>query len=34
LLLGRAEVLRSLKHYPPAQGQWYHTIDRLERREA
>ena len=32
LLLGRSEVLRSLKHYLCAQSQGHHTIDRLEER--
>ena len=32
LLLGRSEVLRSLKHYLRAQNQGHHTIDRLEER--
>ena len=32
LLLGRSEVLRSLRHYPRAQSQEHHTIDRLEER--
>ena len=32
LLLGRSEVLRSLKHYLGAQSQGHHTIDRLEER--
>ena len=30
LLLGRSEVLRSLRHYLLAQSQGHHTIDRLE----
>ena len=30
LLLGRSEVLRSLRHYLRAQNQGHHTIDRLE----
>ena len=30
LLLGRSEVLRSLRHYLWAQSQGHHTIDRLE----
>ena len=30
LLLGRSEVLWSLRHYLPAQSQEYRTIDRLE----
>ena len=30
LLLGRSEVLRSLRHYLRAQSQGHHTIDRLE----
>ena len=34
LLLGRSEVLRSLRHYLQAQSQRHHTIDRLEEREA
>ena len=29
-LLGRSEVLRSLRHYLWAQSQGHHTIDRLE----
>ena len=32
LLLGRSEVLRSLRHYLQAQSQGHHTIDRLEER--
>ena len=32
LLLGRTEVLRSLRHYQRAQSQRHHTIDRLEER--
>ena len=32
LLLGRSEVLRSLRHYLRAQSQKHHTIDRLEER--
>ena len=32
LLLGRSEVLRSLRHYLRAQSQGHHTIDRLEER--
>ena len=32
LLLGRIEVLRSLRHYLRAQSQGHHTIDRLEER--
>ena len=32
LLLGRSEVLRSLRHYLRAQSQGYHIIDRLEER--
>ena len=32
LLLGRSEVLRCLRHYPGAQSQGHHTIDRLEER--
>ena len=32
LLLGRSEVLRSLRHYPRVQSQGHHTIDRLEER--
>ena len=32
LLLGRPEVLRSLRHYLRAQSQGHHTIDRLEER--
>ena len=31
-LLGRAEVLRSLRHYLQAQSQGHHSIDRLEER--
>ena len=30
LLLGRSEVLRSLRHYLWAQSQGHHTIDLLE----
>ena len=32
LLLGRSEVLRSLRYYLRAQSQEHHTIDRLEER--
>ena len=32
LLLERAEVLRSLRHYLRAQSQGHHTLDRLEKR--
>ena len=32
LLLGRSEVLRSLRHYLLSQSQGHHTIDRLEER--
>ena len=32
LLLGRSEVLRSLRHYLRAQSQRYHTFDLLEER--
>ena len=32
LLLGRSEVLRSLRHYLQAQSQGHHTIDRLKER--
>ena len=32
LLLGRSEVLRSLRHYLRVQNQGYHTFDRLEER--
>ena len=32
LLLGRSEVLRSLRHYLRAQSQGRHTINRLEER--
>ena len=32
LLFRRSEVLRSLRHYLPAQSQRHHTIDRLEER--
>ena len=32
LLLGRSEVLRSLRHYLRAQSQGHHAIDRLEER--
>ena len=32
LLLGRSEVLRSLRHYLRVQSQGHHTIDRLEER--
>ena len=31
-LVGRAEVLRSLRHYLQAQSQGHHSIDRLEER--
>ena len=31
-LLGRSEVLRSLRHYLRVQSQGHHTIDRLEKR--
>ena len=31
-LVGRAEVLRSLRHYLQAQSQGRHSIDRLEER--
>ena len=31
-LLGRSEVLRSLRHYLRAQSQEHHTVDRLEER--
>ena len=31
-LLGRSQVLRSLRHYLRAQSQGHHTIDRLEER--
>ena len=30
LLIGKSEVLRSLRHYLQAQTQGHHTIDRLE----
>ena len=30
LLLRRSQMLRSLRHYPLAQSQGHHTIDRLE----
>ena len=33
LLLGRSEVLRSLRHYLRTQSRGHHTIDRLEERE-
>ena len=33
LRLGRSEVLRNLRHYPQAQSQGHHTIDRLEKRD-
>ena len=33
LLLGRSEVLRSLRHYLRAQSQGHHTIDLLEERD-
>ena len=33
LLLGRSEVLRSLRHYLRVQSQGHHTIDRLEERD-
>ena len=32
LLLGRSEVLKSLRHYLQAQSQGHHTIDRLDER--
>ena len=32
LILGRSEVLKSLRHYLRAQSRGRHTIDRLERR--
>ena len=32
LLVGRTEVLRSLRHYLRAQSQGHHTVDRLEER--
>ena len=32
LLLGRSEVLSSLRHYLRAQSQGHHTINRLEER--
>ena len=32
LILGRSEVLRSLRHYLLSQSQGHHTIDRLEER--
>ena len=32
LLLGRSEVLRSLRHYLRSQSLGHHTIDRLEER--
>ena len=32
LLLGRSEVLRSLRHYLLAQSEEHHTINRLEKR--
>ena len=32
LPFGRSEVLRSLRHYPRAQSEGHHTIDRLEER--
>ena len=32
LLLGRSEVLRSLRHYLRAQSQGHHSIDHLEER--
>ena len=32
LLLGRSEVLRSLRHYLLAQSQGHHTVDRMEER--
>ena len=31
-LLGRSEVLRSLRHYLRAQSQGHHTVDRPEER--
>ena len=34
LLLGRSEVLRSLRHYLRAQSQGRHITDRLERGSA
>ena len=33
LLLGRSEVLRSLRRYLRAQSRGHHTIDRLEQRD-
>ena len=30
LLIGKSELLRSLRHYLQAQTQGHHTIDRLE----
>ena len=33
LLLGRSEMLRSLRHCLRAQSQGHHTIDRLEERD-
>ena len=33
LLLGRYEVLRSLRHYLRAQSQWHYTIDRIGERD-
>ena len=32
LSLRRSELLRSLRHYPQAQSQGYHTIDRKQER--
>ena len=32
LLLGKSKVFRNLRHYPRAQSQGHHTIDRLEER--
>jgi len=34
MLLGRSEVMRSLRHYLRAQSQGHHTNDRLEERVA
>ena len=32
MLLGRSEVLKSLRHYLQAQSQGHHTINHLEER--
>ena len=33
LLLGKSEMLRSLRHYLRAQSQGHHTVDRLKERD-